>query len=79
MMEHGLDYENVPMMRSIVAILEENCRDGERVIWRSPFRWKDKGGVLPNAYEMFSVEQVAAERDLEIVANFNHAAIVRAR
>ena len=70
-------YQNVTIMKPLIEALEANCDEGEKVIWRDAFRWKDSNGVLSNAYEMFGVEQVAQDRNWEIVANFCHAAIVR--
>lgn len=77
-----LAYEDVRVMRPLVAALHAVCEPGEYVIFRSPFRWLRHDGdhandaVMPNAYEMFSLEQVLSERGLEARYSFEHAAIV---
>jgi hypothetical protein len=70
-------YECRTVMADLVAALHEQCSDGEKVIWRAPFRWKDHSGILSNQYEMFEVDSVADAIGCEVVWDFRHAAIVR--
>lgn len=74
-----MGYECPAIMEPLVEALRKQCSDGERVIWRCAFRWKDDSGVLSNQYEMFDLETVAENIGCEIVWDFNHAAIIRAR
>jgi hypothetical protein len=70
-------YECPVVMDALLAALRQQCSAGEWVIWREAFRWKDHNGVLPNQYEMFSLDTVASNIRCEVVWDFNHAAIVR--
>lgn len=71
-------YQNKKLMDTIQAALEDTLEEGERVIRRDAFRWKDhEGNVLSNHYEMFSIEGLAAEFGYEIIANFNHIAVIK--
>lgn len=77
-----LAYENVLVMKPLVEALAAECREGEWVIFRQPFRWKHYEGdfhnspVMPNCYEMFSLEEVLREKHLQCRYYFEHAAIV---
>jgi hypothetical protein len=70
-------YECPVVMDALLAELRKQCSDGERVIYRSAFRWKDDNGVLSNQYEMFDLDSVADAIGCEVVWDFRHAAIVR--
>ncbi len=51
---------------------------GQSVIVCQPFRWFRNGEVIPNAYEMFSVETVCRDNGWEIVASYGpHIAVVQ--
>lgn len=73
-------YEDALVMKPLVDALVAQCREGEYVIFRQPFRWMrgtwDDHSVMPNAYEMFELEQVMSERGLEARYTFEHAAII---
>ena len=75
--ENVLDYECRPVMDPLVDALRAQCGEGEFVIQRKPFRWHTDQGVISNGYEMFRLEQIAAENGWEIVYDFRQAAIVR--
>lgn len=78
-----LAYEDVRVMHPLVAAMHAVCEDGEFVIFRSAFRWLKHDGnhandsVLNNCYEMFELEQVLNEANLECRYSYEHAAIVR--
>jgi hypothetical protein len=78
-----LAYENARVMSALLEALQKECVGGEYVIYRHPFRWMRYTGeyrngiVMPNCYEMFSLESILAERKLEARLMFEHAAIVR--
>ena len=61
-------------------LLRPFLKDGDKVIWREAFRWKDDDGVLSNHYDSMELESLAADFGYEIDwdTNFKHAAIVRA-
>lgn len=73
-----LAHERINAKAIAAAIL---CWEGEFVIVRSAFRWLKHGtDVIPNAYEMFDMEQVCEERDWRIVERYgDHIAIVAAQ
>ncbi|MDW9227051.1 hypothetical protein C7S15_1618 [Burkholderia cepacia] len=52
-------------------------KEGQKVIWREPFRWHGDRGVLSNHYECMSLEHIAQDFGYEVVLDFNHAAIVQ--
>lgn len=70
-------------MKSINAqvadLLRPLLKEGDKVIWREPFRWHDDNGVLPNHYDGASLEYLAEEfgYDIDWGTNMHHAAIVR--
>jgi hypothetical protein len=71
---HILDYERLNATEIAKAIY---TRPGESVIVRSAFRWMRDGQVIPNAYEMFSMEGVCEDRGWQIIAQFGeHIAII---
>ena len=78
-----LAYEDVRVMRPLVAALHAICEPGEFVIFRQPFRWLRHDGdhandsVMPNCYEMFELESVLAQANLTCRYSFEHAAICR--
>lgn len=78
-MEHTiLTYENRELMMPLVEAAKRLCKPGEFVIWRGPFRWrKGEEDIIPNCYEMFSLESVCLQAGFTPVHDFNHFAIVR--
>ncbi|HEX7046993.1 MAG TPA: hypothetical protein VF275_05430 [Gammaproteobacteria bacterium] len=74
-------YLDARIMWPLREALRDVAQDGERVIYRDAFRWMDDADdcVLPNHYEMQSIEYLADEFNYEIVANFCHAAIIKER
>ncbi len=87
-MSEVLAYENRLVMLPLVRALHAECREGEFVIFRAPFRWlriegdnieEQMGGnghVLNNCYESFSLESVLEMKRLDCRYSFEHAAIV---
>ncbi len=77
-----LAYEDGEVMVPILTALQQACKGGEFVIYRHPFRWMRWTGewrdgiVMPNMYEMFSLESVLEQRKLNARYTFEHAAIV---
>lgn len=74
--EHRFHGEYVPegMVDSVRPLVGE----GERLIWRDSFRWKDAAGhVLSNHYDGMSIYRLAADFGYEVVRDWNHVAIVR--
>ncbi len=76
-----LDYENHAMMKGVRDALRPHVKEGERLIYRGPFRWRDDADeqFLSNHYECQDIEYLADTFEFEIVANFHHAAIVKRR
>lgn len=72
-------YQDHELMTSLVALLKARCKEGEKVIWRDAFRWKDDDGVRSNHYECQDLEQLADDHGFTVVANFCHAAIIAER
>lgn len=62
---------------TVAAALTAFLGEGEFVIWREPFRWFDKNGVLSNHYDGYNLEDLADEFGYEIIANYNDVGIVR--
>jgi hypothetical protein len=78
-MSEVLTYERTKAIAAIVLACEQFLEPGEKVIWRAPFRWMDRNGVLPNCYESFGVAGVCEQTGLELVHDYNHVAVVRPR
>ena len=90
-MTEALAYENQLVMVPLLRALYAECRDGEFVIFRAPFRWLrlegenieeqtcGQGHVLNNCYESFSLESVLEMKQLDCRYSFEHAAIVSPR
>jgi len=60
--------------------LQQFCKDGDFVLWRDAFRWKDiNDHVLSNHYDSMSLEQLAEDFGYEIDWEYNlkHVAIAR--
>ena len=73
-----LDYEVRSVVDGIRDLIRPFVQDGETLMYRDAFRWKDDNGyVIPNHYEGQSVEYLAEEFGYEIVWNFRHVAVVR--
>ena len=69
-----LDYERLNAAEIAKAIYTV---PGESVIVRSAFRWLRNGEVIPNGYEMFSMEGICEDRNWKIVARYgDHIAII---
>lgn len=69
-------YDAMKLVREAARLLK---RDGEMVIYRDAFRWKDDSNdhVLSNHYESFSLRGLAEDFGYDIVHNFHHVAVVR--
>lgn len=69
-------YDAMKLVREAARLLK---REGDRVIYRDAFRWKDDAtdSVLSNHYEMFSLRGLAAEFEFEVLHDFHHVAVVR--
>lgn len=69
-------YDAMKLVREAARLL---AKPGNLVIYRDAFRWKrdDSDAVLPNHYEMHSLEYLADAWDYEVIHNFCHAAVVR--
>lgn len=64
----------------IAQHLQTFCEEGQFVIWRDAFRWKDiNDNVLSNHYDGMSLEQLADDFGYEIgwAYNLHHVGIVR--
>lgn len=72
-----LTYEYRALIDSIVAAIRPYLEAGEKIIWRAPFRWMDDCGVLPNHYDVQSLEYLAEEFGYEIVHNFRHVGVIK--
>lgn len=70
-------YQHYDVMKTLVDSLRPHLGDGEKIIWRDAFRWKDDQGVLSNHYEACSIEYLCEEFGYELIHNFNHVAVVR--
>ncbi len=60
-------------------LLRPFLKEGEKVIWREPFRWHDDNGVLANHYDSMGLASLSAEFGYQVDwdTNLYHAAIVR--
>jgi hypothetical protein len=69
-------YDAIAHVRFAARLLK---RDGEIVIYRDAFRWKDDAtdSVLPNHYECQSLDYLAEEHGYVIVHDFHHVGVVR--
>jgi len=69
--------------KSLAAAVADSLRPylskGQRVIWREPFRWHGDDGLLPNHYEMFSLQSLAADFGYEVIEDCGCAGIIAAR
>lgn len=74
-----LTYEWRPLIDSVVESVRPFLKDGEKIIWRAPFRWHDDNGVLSNHYEGMSLKYLAEDFGYEIVHNFEHVGVVKAK
>ena len=74
-----LTYQNYDVFNPIIKHLGSVCKEGEFVVWRNAFRWMTQDGVISNAYEMFSLTSIARDNNWDIIHNFNHVGIVKAR
>lgn len=73
-------HECSALMNSVRDAVRPHLQPGERIIYRSAFRWLgDDGHVLPNHYEMFDIESLAEEFGYVIVHHFHHVAVISDR
>lgn len=65
----------------VADLLRPFLEEGQKVIWREPFRWHDDNGVLSNHYDGLSIEGLAEDFNYHVPRdfNFNHAVIVGPR
>lgn len=72
-------YQEYDAMRLVREAARRLKGEGERVIYRDAFRWKNDAddSVLSNHYEMFSLKGLAAEFEFEVIHDFNHVAVVK--
>lgn len=71
-------YEAMKLVREAARQLA-NPEDGEIVIYRDAFRWKNDAddSVRSNHYEMFEVHSLALDMGFEVVHDFRHVAVIR--
>jgi len=74
-----LTYEREDMMKSLVAAITPFLEDGEKVIWRGPFRWMDKDGVRSNHYECQDIDYLSKNFEFDVVHDFHHFAVIRSK
>lgn len=74
-------YQHYPVMAVVRAAAGLLKREGEKVIYRDAFRWKDDAddSVLSNHYEQYPLSYLADTFGYEIVHDFNHVAVIRNR
>jgi hypothetical protein len=72
-------HERAPMIKALVDSLRPFLAEGEKLVWRAPFRWMDDEGVRANHFEMFEIASIAADLGFEVVHNFHHVAVIRER
>ncbi len=72
-----LSYEVSGLTNDVASAIRPYLKEGEKIIRRDAFRWKDDGGVLSNHYECMKLEQLAEVFGYEIVHNFCHVGVVR--
>jgi hypothetical protein len=78
--EYSISYENESLMASVCNALRTVIDEStEMLVWRRPFRWHCDRGAIPNAYEMFSLEELADHLQMEVIHNFCHAGVLRRR
>lgn len=70
-------HERAHVMQQLRQILLPLVRPGEMLIWREPFRWKNKEGVLNNHYECLDIQDLCDGFGYELVHDLTHLAIVR--
>lgn len=63
---------------AVADALRPYLAEGQKVIWREPFRWHDDGGVLSNHYEMMSATQLAEDFGYAVIEDCGCAAIIAA-
>jgi hypothetical protein len=65
----------------VADLLRPFLKDGQKVIWREPFRWHDDNGVLSNHYDGFSLAGLCEDNGYVIDYDFDmhHAAIITPR
>lgn len=68
-------------MKSLSAAVADALRpfmaDGQKVIWREPFRWFDDDGVMPNHYDGMSLDSLAAEFGYEVIHDCGCAGVIK--
>ena len=73
-------YEDERLMSGVCDALRPlvNERD-EMLVWRRPYRWHCDRGAIPNAYEMFELDELAEHLNMEVVHDFCHVGVLRRR
>lgn len=79
LLDNRASYEHRDLMDVLKITLRRKVRPGEMLIWREAFRWKNDEGVLPNHYEMYSLDELCESFRYEVVHDFTHVAVVRPR
>ena len=70
-------YQYYDVMNALKDALREHLKDGDMLIWRDAFRWKNDDGVLSNHYECMSLSALCDDFGYEVVHDFQHVAVVR--
>lgn len=73
----NLVYENTVMIEAIVEAIRPFLGEGEEIIRRGAFRWRNDDGVLSAHYECMSLAEICSDFNKEVVADFHHIAVVR--
>ncbi|WP_213308273.1 hypothetical protein [Paraburkholderia sacchari] len=68
-----------PVGKSVADALRPFLVDGQKIIWREPFRWHDDRGVMSNHYEGMTLEALAEAFGYEVVIDCQLAAIIKPR
>lgn len=66
-------------MNAIKDALRPGLKEGDMLIWRDAFRWKNDNGVLPNHFECMDLAQLCDDFDYDVVHDFCDVAVVRKR
>lgn len=70
------EVEAKPLTAAVADALRPYLGEGQKVIWREAFRWKDDNGVLPNHFEMLSLAQLAATFGYTVAVDCGCAGII---
>lgn len=72
-----MTHTNEALMQAVKAAIEPHLEEGEELIWRGPFRWRDKDGMLRGHYECQDVHYICDTFGYELVHDFGHVAVIR--